>query len=510
MLAMNELLRALKVRPSSHDIDEHFLSHPDYPSLAAFSDALHAFGVEHEAYQAPADAFDGLPRPHLAYLDDEEFVVVESADSERVILGNGRSVPRAMYLGRWTGVLLAPKGVVPRDSKPGSTVSSRSVLSYVLLGLGGLSSLILSTLAHPLPPALFGMLALGLLGLTLSFLLAAESLGFATAAQKFCQMGAKTSCASVLASPAARLGPFSMVDIGVGFFGGAVLVGVVSASSLASVEATLVLMTTLSVVSLPYTLFSVGYQGLVVKRWCPLCLGVQAILWAQALLGLAAVGWTASLPDSWAAWSVVALYPLPFAVWLLVEPLSRRSLELRRRNIDYERLVRDSGVIRTLLEREAPAELPQVPIEIEYGQKHAPVTVTLYTDPTCAFCRDRHLELELAERVALGALRIVIRVLGPMHPDERALALIDAMAVDICSGDQARAHQRLAAWFHGDRTVSPSQALGPEAKAKVEQQEALRRDPPFNASPVIFVGDRRWPSRLPLRAVGYLARDLAE
>lgn len=505
---LSGLLRLLGREVSSEVIDELFLSHPDYPSLAAFSDALLGMGVPHEALQVPRESLRELALPHLAHLDNEDFVVVERLEDGRVDLAGRGSLPLEQYLRLWSGVVL-----VPERDKPSSQASAspRPALS------AGLGSALASALwlvvvaglaAWSSPPsgAWLGLLGLTVLGLVASALLTAESLGLQTAAQRFCSLSQKTSCASVLASRAARLGPFSMADIGLGYFAGGLLVLLVAWTHPSAAGLAVFALTGLAALGLPYTAFSVVYQGVVVKRWCPLCLLVQLVLWGEALLGLGAGAWAPGARHDPTAWAVIALFPLPFALWVGVKPWLERSLRLRGERIEHERLIRDPVIIRTLVELEPAAELPPVPLEIRSGPSEAPVTVTIYTDPTCSFCRERHLELEEAARSSPEGLRVEVRLLGPMHADEASWGLIRALAQDLAAERHADAHARLSRWFHGDRTVAPVRDLSPGAAALLERHREVQAHPPFGATPVVFVGGRRWPSRLPLRVVAHWAR----
>lgn len=506
--ALRSLLRALGLEASREAVDELFLSHPDYPSLAAFSDALDALGISHDALQASKDSIEGLSRPHLAYLESEEFVVVERLEGGLVHIAGRGALPLERYLEVWSGVVLVPSGA--HDSKPeprrldrawgAPTVALTVVAVVVLLSAG------LAFWANPPSVFLPGVLGASLIGLIASGLLTAESLGLRTAAQRLCQLGAKTSCASVLASRAARLGPVSMTDVGLGYFAGGLLVVLFAAVHSPARDMTQLVLTALAVASLPYTIFSVAYQGVVVKRWCPLCLLVQGLLWAEAGLGVLTLRWPPNLDGDLSAWAVLLLYPVPFALWWGVKPSIERSLKLREQRIEYERLVRDPAIIQTLIELESPTELPPVPIQFEHGAKDAPLTVTIYTDPTCGFCRERHLDLEAAVALVQGRLRVIVRILGPMHSDEASWALVRMLAQDVADDRSGDAYEKLSRWFQGKRGVPSVEVLTPAAEALLARHRELQERPLFGATPVIFVNDRRWPSRIPLRAVGYLAR----
>jgi hypothetical protein len=94
----------------------------------------------------------------------------------------------------------------------------------------------------------------------------------------------------------------------------------------------------LSLVVLPFTLWSVWYQWKVAKTWCPLCLGVVAVLWVEAILSLFALQSGISFPSpnreglgersNFSILVVSALALLPTALYTWLKPLITKSQKL--------------------------------------------------------------------------------------------------------------------------------------------------------------------------------------
>lgn len=99
------------------------------------------------------------------------------------------------------------------------------------------------------------------------------------------------SCDAVLNSKASKLfGIIKMSDIGIVYFMGGLVLLLFSFYGMTEVQKTLDMTSFLSVCSFPYIIFSLSYQRLKVKKWCPLCLGVLTVLLLENILG-----WTAAL-----------------------------------------------------------------------------------------------------------------------------------------------------------------------------------------------------------------------
>ncbi len=139
-------------------------------------------------------------------------------------------------------------------------------------------------------PGVFGFysafLGLKLAGVVITVLLLWYEIDKANPVLKqICGMGSQTNCAAVLGSKQAKLfGGVSWSEIGFFYFAGGFISLLVSGANAAY---TLQLLAWLNVLALPYTIFSVYYQWRIAKQWCPLCLGVQAVLIAEFVTSVA-------------------------------------------------------------------------------------------------------------------------------------------------------------------------------------------------------------------------------
>jgi len=87
-------------------------------------------------------------------------------------------------------------------------------------------------------------------------------------------------CNNILESKAARLfGTISLSEIGFGYFATNLLLLLLYPASLPAIAL-------LNILTLPFTLWSVWYQGAKAKQWCALCLIVLALLWAIFFINL--------------------------------------------------------------------------------------------------------------------------------------------------------------------------------------------------------------------------------
>jgi len=97
---------------------------------------------------------------------------------------------------------------------------------------------------------------------------------------KLCHLNKATNCNTVLNDKASKVfGWFGWADVGFVYFTGGFLFLLLNLN-----EQSLSLLAILSALSVPYPLFSIYYQGFVLKKWCPMCLGIQLILIIEFIL----------------------------------------------------------------------------------------------------------------------------------------------------------------------------------------------------------------------------------
>ena len=117
---------------------------------------------------------------------------------------------------------------------------------------------------------LTALIALNLTGIFICRLLVLQQLKIhSNYADKICSLFSKSDCNNVLESEAAKLwGVFGWSEIGLGYFVSSVLL-------VLFVPKTISILALINIIALPYSFWSVWYQKVKARQWCPLCLIVQ-------------------------------------------------------------------------------------------------------------------------------------------------------------------------------------------------------------------------------------------
>jgi uncharacterized membrane protein len=169
------------------------------------------------------------------------------------------------------------------------------------------------------------LLMLKVIGFIASFVLILGQLGHPLF-DRFCLKGEKLNCHAVLESPAGKLlGLIPMADLGAVYFFGGVILICFSVFDIFFFHR-IYLLAALNLLTLPYTIFSVLYQALVVKRWCYLCLIVQLIFWLEfsQFYQYLSAGFPRFTLEHFFIfiWS----FALPALAWMFFRPLIRKMI----------------------------------------------------------------------------------------------------------------------------------------------------------------------------------------
>jgi len=287
-----QLLNALKVPFTFRGVNDSLKQHPDYPSIAALHDVLKEYGVDNMVLQVDKEKLDEIPLPFIAQMRGKTngFITFTQVTDDRVSytannsLSKTKAISRKQFEEDWSGVALLAEKTEQAGEKDFETNLKKEkllqwrmpllvsalvfllILAFSSAGIFSLTYVILTLLK------LAGMLVTGML-------LWYEIDKNNPFLQKVCSGSKATNCNAILQSKEAKLfGIISWSEIGFFYFAGG-LVFVISTQ-----EKSPELLAWLNLAALPYTLFSVYYQWRIAKQWCPLCLAVQALLIAEAIL----------------------------------------------------------------------------------------------------------------------------------------------------------------------------------------------------------------------------------
>lgn len=397
------LLKSIRARVTGATVRESLVLHPDFPSLLSLSDLLTDWKIENIALQLnTAEQLRELPLPCIAHLHKKGgwYVLVTALQGNRITYQDSADGNRTESLAdfgeKWSGVVLLAEAdeqsgerTYAEKRKQEKLAASRE--SFIV---GGLVFIFLCTLAKVTGSfTVFDWILLltKISGLILSTLLVAKQLGNQNKlTDRLCHLTSQTNCDDVLNSPAAKLWDWlSWTDVGLLYFAGGLLT-VFTASVLSELRP---LLYGIAIFTLPYTVFSIYYQGFVLRKWCPLCLGVQGILLLEGMLAIIQIS---PLPVLWQPYIfMLSVFLLPMLIWILVRPLLIYRIKNRLDHEELMRLRRDPDLFRALLMQQ-----PQMPVistdmcPIMVGNPEAEHTVTMVTNPYCRPCARTHNELE--------------------------------------------------------------------------------------------------------------------
>ena len=305
--------------------------------------------------------------------------------------GKRKSVSLGVFLEKWSGIILVAEvdenSIEPnyyKNKKKEELDKIQSVSLYVLLILMGGFLLVNSGLWKNINGITVALL---LLGICVCYLLLKKQLHIQSDyADKLCSVFAKSNCNDVLESRAARFGIFTWSEIGLGYFVATIIIYL-------CMPFLIPYCAWLAVFALPYSLWSIGYQYLKAKNWCPMCLFVMTIFWLMFIVNLY-IGNLSVFPAKWISFiGIGVLYLSMFlivhkCVSVLADSLLKQQLES-----EISRIKLNKDVFTALLKKNKHYDVQKSTSQIMFGNKMAPNMITVLTNPYCGPCANMHIRI---------------------------------------------------------------------------------------------------------------------
>ena len=386
---LTAFLDLLNVKHTNSFTSRHFNEHPHKYNLYGLSTMLSDYGVENAATRIEdkeSDIFN-IELPFIAHIGSD-FAVVQKIDNDNVSYwwsGKKITIPVSEFIKTWSGVVLLAEPS-PNSKEPNYAESRKKELfSIVQKGILAIVGVLLFGLAY-INQELFTdfginlLLFVNLTGVYICYLLVLKSVRVHNQyADKICSLFSKRDCNNVLESPAAKLwGIFSWAEIGFGYF-------IASTLLLLFFPQTIYLVAFLNIFTLPYAFWSIWYQKVKARQWCPLCLIVLVQLWAIFALGLL-FGYVQfsqwgfiNLPDLLLVGSVYAA--CVFGLTLLLPKLGKGGeMETIKQEINSIKV--NEKVFDTLLTQQPFYEVSKNDSQIFFGNPDANMRITIFTNPS--------------------------------------------------------------------------------------------------------------------------------
>ena len=390
-----QLIKSLGVSVNTQTIERNILDHPEFPSILSISDSLTEWGIVNFTHRINKDQYQNgeLLFPFIAVLNNDngnQFTLIKRIDQGVVYTDQG-NIEEGEFLRKWLGIALNAK----IDQNSGEDDYKKNQIKFFLKNLRGPAALVILTLiiylsleAKPVNVLLLSLFVVKISGIFLTVLLLIQSLNANNPfIRNLCSIGGKDGCNVLLESEAAKLTSWlNWSEVGFFYFSGSFVYLILNHSSL-------VHLTWLNILALPYTVYSISYQYRQ-KNWCVLCCCVQLVLIIEALILNMQIRNYSVLISIDDFFLIVVCFGSSILIWSFLKPFFVASRQIRPIKKQLNKFKYDP-----LLFNQALSTQPYQPITenlrpIVLGNPGALIQVTLVSNLFCYACGEAHKSIE--------------------------------------------------------------------------------------------------------------------
>ena len=467
---LQKAIRKFKIKVTDTSIREFLLAHPHYPSLKSVCDALNKWEIEHYALKLEIDEIRELELPFIAHLNVSEgqLVFVEKIENGNVfysvVEGENQTQTFEKFAEKLSGAVVVMENSANAGEKGYKKIRQNEILNKILLLFGIFAVLLLGLLNISLNYGDFsakftlmfcGLIITKILGITASLLLVMHEFKIKSPlADKICGFSSKTDCEDVLASNASRLfGWFNWADAGLIYFIGTLiyLLGSVGNSSLG-------FLAIISLFSLPYPVFSIYYQSVKLKKWCPFCVLVQLVLIAEFIL-LFPIFKTITFTGTDVIKLISSLI-IPVAFWLIYKAYYSKLIDFKSNQYSFLQFKRNPEIFVFLLKNKRYCEIFEDKSSLIIGSPDATITVTAFLSLYCSPCAKAFKQLKL---LLDNCPEIKVNIIFSVYGDDETHKVINTLNYLNTKEGSKTTLEFLDKWY----------SLPPESRAPLYNKEIL-------------------------------------
>lgn len=501
-------IKSLGVKISPSYFKETLRSHPDYPSLLAVKETLTGLGIENIAMVVDKDKLDEVPTPFLAHTLAEGEEVLLVTDKQKLLKAHPD------FIAKWDGIVFVAEAGAKVTIKKNDQflTEDRSRRLYITAALASVTGFSAAALATGFSFQLLGLLITCLAGLYVSYLIIQRELGISNnITEKLCG-GGRSDCNKVIHSSNSILfGSIKWSDIGLIYFASYTLYLTISLFNNAA-GAAMVILSLLSLLSVPVILLSLFFQKFVLKQWCTLCLLLAGLLVVQAaLLSLNIV----SLNFRPTTWHSPVLFMFLFvatgSTWIgLVKGSLTKNIELEKRLWPLLRFRRDPNIFSMLMDKKRAIDHRPWETDLQLGNPQAGLQIIAACGPYCSPCGEAHEYLDELLDIYGDRIGITVRFIIDKHTAEvtrdtisHILSVHEGYRTSLPAGEcRDRTRKLIHEWYEltnaaqfKERYPLPHPASGPP---DLEQLELWTNNSNVIFTPTFFINGKSLPS--PYRA----------
>ena len=494
-------------------VKEALKSHPDYPSFKSICDTLNEWKIENYPLRYEVNELEDLQSPYIVHFDRGGGIIgfVTDTGKDQVTYytsyNEKRKSGRKEFIESCSGavILLNPderSGEKEYPAKIRNELINKSILPLALtaalifiiylfynnFALGG------STYSKVILPLVFTKIA----GIVLSVLLILHEFEVhLSITDKLCHLSKATNCNTVLHDKASKVfGWFGWADVGFIYFTGSFLFLLQSPPGEG-----LSLMAILAALSIPYPIYSIYYQGFVLKKWCPMCLGVQLILVTEFVLLLPQLS---RLTFSFDSLTKLLLSLLVIAiVYTLFILFRREKMSGEMHYYKYLGFKKNPDILRVLLMNQPHHEIPLPEGSLIFGNRNASIRIAAFLSLHCSHCARA---FEMIRNMLNENEDILINLLLVTSDNKMLTTLYN----NNMQGKEAESLELLEQWFNADpysRTKITEGLCIPEdsdlSREVNEESTRLFKECNVMGTPTFFINGYKLPAQYEIDDLRY-------
>ncbi|WP_024772411.1 vitamin K epoxide reductase family protein [Aquimarina macrocephali] len=362
------------------DLELQLQIHPSYPSFQSITDTLDYFDIDNIAVEIPMDALDQLPKSFISLItvENAEEIVTVIKKNDSIELKHTSLKKKKFTFNEFKEIWI-PKVIAVEYNAKQKLISNQSLIQNLLF-VGLVTSLILAFYGRPWDISQILFLLLSFTGVVFSFFAVRESLGIQSQAMhQFCTSVGNTNCGEVINNNSGKLFKnFSLADAGIVFFGSISLYQILYGfNSILLVP---------SLIGIPFILYSIYSQALIVKKWCAVCLAMGSISVGLAIIAILNIPFNIDIS---AVVSFIMLSSLFALAYLYTKEKVKENKKFKADNFKLNHFKRDGQIYNHLLSiSEKIEDNSTIPNEIILGNPNASFKIISLTNPMCGYCKD--------------------------------------------------------------------------------------------------------------------------
>lgn len=507
---MEHIILSLLTNNSYLDVDRErlnlqLLSHPEYPSLKSITDTLDYFEIENLAATVPKEALSQMPKSFLSLINTDNGDEVALTEKKRGMVQityadeKKEKITEDAFSARWTGTIIAVEAL----EKTVNTKSIETALPYFIVAAVASTNVLLNfSLAYLL------YTALTLVGLYISVLIIREDLGIKSkAVAKVCGAISKNStCGDVINTAGNKLfGIISLSDASFVFFAGLFLI----LSSIGFHQTTLL---GLSLTGLPFVLYALYRQGVVLKKWCALCLLIAGILVLQTALLVSTFDFTWTLDSAYIA-KAIGIFLLIYIGWMYCKSYWESHEKLAVTETDFLKFKRNPELFKTMLQEQSVLNTNVIPEQLRmvFGNPNGAIKLQGVTNPLCGFCTAAFESYDKLMSSYGNDIRLEFIFNAPNDAENKSTKIVSRL-VDLYLEDPKKSYTALKAWF-ADRDIDEwHKNFGHSENAKVPEVLDAHREwcniNDIHYTPASILNDNFFPKTYEIKDLPLFIQDL--